>query len=103
MGACIGETLGLVSKLDISSSRQKCLTLKSSIFQIKDNKNSVEGNIEIAKMLHPGNDKALELAKTIATECSSVADADRCELAAKLMKCSEQVAIANGWDPKKMM
>lgn len=64
---------------------------------------SVEGAVEIAKMIHPGNEEAITLAKNIAGACESVTDSDRCELAAKLMKCSEQAAIANGLDPKKIL
>lgn len=70
---------------------------------MKDNKSSVEGNIDIAKLMHPGNEEALKLATTIATACEKVTDSDRCELAVKLMQCSEEVAIAHGWDPKNLM
>lgn len=70
---------------------------------MKDNKVSVEGAVNIAKMVHPGNDQAVQIATNIATDCLSLADADRCELAAKYMKCSEESAIKNGLDPKKML
>lgn len=60
-------------------------------------------NIEVAKMLHPGNDTAIELAKTIHKNCGEVTDDDRCEAAYKLIQCSEKTAIEAGFDPKTML
>lgn len=64
---------------------------------------SVQGAIDIAQMVHPDNPEATQLAKNIAGACEHISDSDRCEFAAKLMLCSQEAAMANGMDPKKML
>lgn len=54
-------------------------------------------------MLHPGNDQAIEMAKKLANACTNISDDNRCEFAARMLKCTEEAAIANGLDPKTMV
>lgn len=81
MNACMVETVGLV----------------------KNGKPSIEGAVELAKMAYDGDEKAMKIAKEIGTECASVADADRCELAYKMMLCAKDAVIKRGYNPKDML
>lgn len=71
--------------------------------QIKDGKPSIEGAIMIAKIAYAGNEKAVEMASTLMKDCDAISDTNRCELAAKIMQCSQQSATKHGIDPKKMI
>lgn len=53
-------------------------------------------------MTHPGDEKAIEVIKTLHADCGSITDADRCELAGKVMVCSNESLIKQGIDPKKL-
>lgn len=70
--------------------------------QIKNNKPDLDGSIALAKMTHPGDEKAIEVIKTLHADCGSITDADRCELAGKVMVCSNESLIKQGIDPKKL-
>lgn len=53
-------------------------------------------------MAHPGDEKAIEVTKALHADCGSITDADRCELAGKVMACSNESLIKQGIDPKKL-
>lgn len=57
----------------------------------------------MVKMVHPGNDKAVASTNQIHDDCGQITDADRCELAAKLFKCTNDSLIKQGIDPKAMI
>lgn len=80
MHACMVETIGLV----------------------KNGKPSAEGAIELVKTAFEGNDKALQLVKDITVDCAHVEDADRCELALKMMICGDEAMTKRGFNPKDM-
>lgn len=80
LAACLGETTGIV----------------------KDGKPSIEGSVNLAKMAFEGNEKAISVAREVATECGSIADADRCELAGKMMNCMHEAFTKRGINPEEI-
>lgn len=77
MHACMVETIGLV----------------------KNGKPSAEGAIELAKTAFEGNERAMNFVKEVSNECGAVEDADRCELALKMMICGKGVMTKLGINP----
>lgn len=79
--ACFAETVGLM----------------------KDGKLNGDGIIEMTTKAFGGDEKALNVAKAVAAECSSVSDPDRCEFSAKAYACSRAVINKSGIDPESIM
>lgn len=79
--ACLIETVGLV----------------------KDGKASIEGAIELAKMAYDGDEKAMQMAKDISSECVHIEDSNRCELATKMLVCAREAVTKRGINPKDML
>lgn len=71
--------------------------------QVQDNKHSLEGSIAVATMAHPGNDKAVPVTTQIHKDCEGVSDADRCEYAIKLAKCTMDSLTSQGINPKEVL
>lgn len=57
--------------------------------QIKDNKVDIEGVVNVAKMAYSGDEERAKKARDLATDCSAITDADRCEAAAKIFDCGK--------------
>lgn len=55
----------------------------------------------IGLMKYEGFEKAIATFDEMIGECKSVADADKCELAAKVSSCFRNAAEKRGIDPKK--
>lgn len=72
-------------------------------FQVEGNKHILEGSIAVTKMAHPDDEKAIEATKKIHTDCEAVSDSDRCEYAIKLMKCTMDSLVKQGFDPKEVL
>lgn len=69
--------------------------------QIVDGKVSLEGAKALGAKKYENNEKAIGIWNKIADECASVADDDKCELAAKFIDCTVKAATKLGVDPKK--
>lgn len=69
--------------------------------QIVDDKISSDGFKVIGAKKYEGNDKAIAIFNEMVDECSAVSEAEKCELAFKLMECLVKAAEKRGIDPKK--
>lgn len=54
-------------------------------------------------MAYGGDQKAMDLAREITSECEHIVETDRCELAVKLMVCAQDAAVKRGLNPKEML
>lgn len=54
-------------------------------------------------MAYGGDQRAMDLAKEIAEDCTHINEPDRCELAVKLMVCAQDAAAKRGLNPKEMI
>lgn len=50
----------------------------------------------MVEKMHPGSEKAVEVAKNIHADCDSVSDGDRCEYAFKACSCIKASAAKQG-------
>lgn len=73
------------------------------VFQQVDNKHVLDKAIEVTKKAHPGNDKFIEIVKTIDSDCAGVSDADRCEFAVKYSVCSIASLKKQGYQPNDVL
>lgn len=64
----------------------------------KDYHVSIEGGTKIAQFAFTDQPNILKVAIEVLTECKNVDDADRCEMADKLMKCGMAASNARGMD-----
>lgn len=54
-------------------------------------------------MAYSGDQRAMDLAKEISSDCLHISDPDRCELAMKLTACAQDAAAKRGLNPKEML
>ncbi|XP_052890868.1 general odorant-binding protein 19d-like [Anopheles moucheti] len=101
-GATDDDVDGFVNDKMPDTRTQKCLAgCMQEQFGISNGKAFQEdGFIEIAKMLMKGDEKKIELAREIATDCKDVTNEDRCELALDIMNCLKDSAEKHGVELK---
>lgn len=104
-GATDADVVSLVAREIPSTPTGKCLNacMVETAGLVKDGKPSVEGAVNLAKIAYDGNEDAMAKAKEVADECVNVADADRCELATKMMTCAQAALVKLGFNPKDMV
>lgn len=54
-------------------------------------------------MAYGGDQRAMNLAKEVTSDCLHIDEPDRCELAIKLMVCAQDAATKRGLNPKEML
>lgn len=79
----------------------KCIhaCIHEAIGIVKDNKMHIDTAVEVTAKAYNNDEKAIAFIREVAHECSSVEDADRCELASKLFSCIHEGVIKRGVDP----
>ncbi|XP_055301115.1 general odorant-binding protein 28a-like [Sitodiplosis mosellana] len=70
----------------------KCLhaCLMESSGLLVNGKLSVEKSVHFMSQMAPGNNELVRIVKEISEECAPLMDSDRCELAFKIMECTEE-------------
>lgn len=86
------EAEALVHKMP-STTGGKCIhaCIGESLGYLKDGKLSDAGLTDIINKYYDGNEKVMSTTKKMAAECADITDADRCEMAYKIMVCSRGV------------
>lgn len=63
---------------------------------MRDNRLDVESMIALAEEELEGDEKGIEMVREIASDCSDIADSDRCEAAIKIYECFHISAKVHG-------
>lgn len=100
-GAADGDLQEVLARKLPTTKGSKCIhaCIQETMGFVKDNKFNSDGAIDIVTKVYNGDEKAVAFIKEIATECSAVTDADRCELASKLVSCVMDGVVKRGVDP----
>lgn len=63
----------------------------------------MDGVINMAKMAFDNDENRVNVVRTVAEDCKSLTDGDRCELAIKVMGCAEKSARDKNIDFHEIM
>lgn len=104
-GATDADEAEVLARILPTTKTGKCIhaCFAETVGFVQGGKLNGDGMIEMAQKAFAGDDKAINVAKSVAADCGGISDADRCEMAGKLFTCSREVITKMGIDPDSVI